>query len=150
ASVASVFVSRWDTALGSLGLGVAMAKRTYAVYSDLLESARWQRLAELGAKPQRLLWASTGVKDPSAPDTLYVTELAAPGTVNTMPEATLLAFGDHGRLDGSLEPDDWAGTEVDVDLIDLAERLQKEGAESFNRSWDELLDTIARKSKVAA
>ena len=150
ASVASVFVSRWDTAVGSIGLGVAMAKRTYGVYRDLLESARWRRLAELGARPQRLLWASTGVKDPGAPDTLYVTALAAPGTVNTMPEATLLAFADHGRLDGRLQPDDWAGTEVDVDLIELSERLQSEGAESFNRSWVELLETIARKSKAAA
>jgi transaldolase len=150
ASVASMFVSRWDSAVGQLGLGVAMSKRTYAVYRDLLGSPRWRLLADSGARPQRLLWASTGVKDPNAPDTLYVTQLAAPDTVNTMPEATLLAFADHGELTGTLEPDDWAGTEVDFDLIELSERLQKDGAESFIRSWIELLDTIAHTSKARA
>jgi transaldolase len=145
-SVASVFVSRWDTAVGSLGLGVEMSKRTYAAYRELLDSDRWQRLANEGAQPQRLLWASTGVKDPTAPDTLYVTELAAPFTVNTMPEATLLAFGDHGVVDGTLAADPAAGAEFDVDVDALALELQQQGAESFDKSWDELLHCIARKT----
>ena len=145
-SVASVFVSRWDTAVGSLGLGVAMSKRTYAAYREVLDSDRWQRLANEGARPQRLLWASTGVKDPDAPDTLYVTELAAPYTVNTMPESTLLAFGDHGVVDGTLEADPNAGSEFDVDVKALALQLQQQGAESFDKSWDELLHCIARKT----
>jgi transaldolase len=145
-SVASVFVSRWDTAVGSLGLGVAMSKRTYAAYRELLDSDRWQRLANEGAQPQRLLWASTGVKDPNAPDTLYVTKLAAPFTVNTMPEATLLAFGDHGVVDGTLEADATAGAEFDIDVDALALELQQQGAESFDKSWDELLHCIARKT----
>jgi transaldolase len=145
-SVASVFVSRWDTAAGAIGLGVAMSRRTYAAYREVLDSGRWQRLANEGAQAQRLLWASTGVKDPNAPDTLYVTELAAPFTVNTMPEATLLAFGDHGVVEGTLEPDANAGAEFDVDVDALALELQRQGAESFDKSWDELLQCIAGKT----
>jgi transaldolase len=149
-SVASVFVSRWDTAAGSLGLGVAMSQRTYAAYRNLLASDRWQRLANEGARPQRLLWASTGVKDPNAPDTLYVTALAAPFTVNTMPEQTLLAFADHGTADGTLTADATAGAEFDVDPDALAAELQKQGAESFDKSWDELLHCIGRKTDALA
>jgi transaldolase len=149
-SVASVFVSRWDTAVKSLGLGVAMSQRTYAAYRELLDSDRWQRLANEGAQPQRLLWASTGVKDPNASDTLYVTALAAPYTVDTMPEATLLAFADHGKVEGTLQPDPDAGAEFDVDADALAAELQKQGAESFDKSWDELLHCIARKTDALA
>jgi transaldolase len=149
-SVASVFVSRWDTAVKSLGLGVAMSQRTYAAYRELLDSDRWQRLANEGAQPQRLLWASTGVKDPNASDTLYVTALAAPYTVDTMPEATLLAFADHGKVEWTLQPDPDAGAEFDVDADALAAELQKQGAESFDKSWDELLHCIARKTDALA
>jgi len=149
-SVASVFVSRWDSAAGSLGLGVAMSQRTYAAYRALLDSDRWQRLANEGARPQRLLWASTGVKDPNAPDTLYVTQLAAPFTVNTMPEQTLLAFADHGTVEGALEPDVAAGAGFGIDTAALAAELQNQGAESFDRSWEELLHCIARKTDALA
>jgi transaldolase len=149
-SVASVFVSRWDTAVGSLGLGVAMSQRTYAAYRELLDSDRWQRLANEGARPQRLLWASTGVKDPNASDTLYVTALAAPFTVNTMPEATLLAFAGHGTVEGPLQPDANAGAGLDVDVDALAVKLQQQGAQSFDKSWDELLHCIARKTDALA
>jgi transaldolase len=160
-SVASVFVSRWDTAHESIDqpdelhntLGIAMARRTYAAYRELLDSDRWGRLANEGALPQRLLWASTGTKDPEASDVLYVRSLAAPLTVNTMPEKTLLAFGDHGDVDGLLRVDDTRGEAViarfaaaGVDLDALAHRLQVEAAEAFNRSWDELLENIEQKS----
>ena len=111
-SVASLFVSRWDVAVkdkvaGELRnrLGIAIARRTYKAYRELLASPRWQKLAGAGARPQRLLWASTGTKDPGAPDTLYVEALAAPDTINTIPDKTLLAFADHGTLDDRLEPD---------------------------------------------
>jgi transaldolase len=158
-SVASVFVSRWDGAVkGKVPaelenqLGIAACKRTYAAYRDLYASDRWQRLATEGARPQRLLWASTSVKDPSLPDTLYVTELAAPNTVNTMPEATLLAFGDHGEVDGLLPADGGDAeavlaefTKAGIDLEALAEQLQTDGAKSFDVAWDELLHCIARK-----
>jgi transaldolase len=149
-SVASVFVSRWDTAVKSLGLGVAMSQRTYAAYRELLDSDRWQRLANEGARPQRLLWASTGVKDPNASDTLYVTALAAPYTVDTMPEGTLLAFADHGTVEGALTADPNAGADFGVDVDALAVELQKQGAESFDKSWDELLHCIARKTDALA
>ena len=159
-SVASVFVSRWDTAVsgktpGSLDnqLGIAIAERTYAAYRSLLDSPRWQRLSNLGARPQRLLWASTGTKDPKASDTLYVKALAAPFTVNTMPEGTLKALADHGELGEVLRIDggdcekvlaQFAHNGVDIDA--LASRLQDEGAKSFVQSWNELMGVIGSKS----
>jgi transaldolase len=161
ASVASVFVSRWDTAHESTDrpaelhnqLGIAMAKRTYKAYRELLDSDRWQRLANEGARPQRLLWASTGTKDPAASDVLYVRALAAPFTVNTLPEKTLLAFGDHGEVDDFLPTDGgnaqdvigrFAAAGVDVDA--LAGRLQAEGADAFVASWDDLIENIGEKT----
>lgn len=162
ASVASVFVSRWDgavagkvpTALNNQ-LGIAMANRTYKAYRELLSSPRWQRAFNAGAKPQRLLWASTGTKDPTAPDTLYIKALAAPFTINTMPEATLLAFADHGQLGSSmaanggdretvLERFGKAGFNLDA----LAAQLQTAGARAFVQSWDKMLGVIASKSQV--
>ena len=160
-SVASVFVSRWDTAHESTEqpdelhnqLGIAMAKRAYKAYRDLLDSDRWKRLANEGARPQRLLWASTGTKDPQASDVLYVRALAAPLTVNTMPEKTLLAFGDHGMVEDFLPPDGGNAEQViarfaaaDVDVDALAARLQKEAADSFVKSWDELIENIGQKT----
>jgi transaldolase len=159
-SVASVFISRWDTAAagkvpGRLQnrLGIAIAKRTFKAYRDLLSSERWQRVYNLGARPQRLLWASTGTKDPKASDILYVKALAAPFTVNTMPEATLKAFGDHGELSGSLRADGGDAEEVlaqfakaGIDVDALAVQLQDEGAKSFVKSWDDLMSVIDVKS----
>src|SRR6266540_2950787 len=162
-SVASVFVSRWDTAHESTErpdelhnmLGIAMAKRTYAAYRGVLDSDRWKRLANEGAQPQRLLFASTGTKDPSASDVLYVRALAAPFTVNTMPEKTLLAFGDHGMVSEFLPAHGGNAEEVvarfvdaGVDVDALAARLQTEAAESFVKSWDELLENIGQKSNA--
>jgi len=159
-SVASVFVSRWDAAVSGKvppgltnQLGIAVANRTYKAYRDLLGSPRWQRAFNAGARPQRLLWASTGTKDPNASDVLYIKALAAPFTVNTMPEATLLALADHGELgsimsaDGGdcetvLEQFSQAGIKVEA----LAAQLQADGAKSFVKSWDELLGVIASKS----
>jgi transaldolase len=162
-SVASVFVSRWDVAVQGQPdelhnrLGIAIAKRTYRAYRELLDSPRWQRLANEGARAQRLLWASTGTKDPDASDVLYVRALAAPFTVNTMPENTLLAFGDHGEVteflpaDGGNAEETIAGfAEAGVDVDALALRLQKEGAESFDESWNQLLRCIAEKSEALA
>jgi transaldolase len=164
-SVASVFVSRWDTAPEAVDrpddlrnvLGIAQAKLTYAAYRDLLDSPRWGRLANEGARPQRLLWASTGTKDPKASDVLYVRALAAPFTVNTMPEKTLLAFGDHGEVTDFLPADGGDAAEVvarftadGVDVDALAERLQSEGAAAFVASWDELLGTIEQRSAALA
>jgi transaldolase len=161
-SVASVFVSRWDTAVagkvpaGLLNqLGIAAANRTYKAYRDLLASPRWQRVFNAGARPQRLLWASTGTKDPKAPDVLYIKALAAPFTVNTMPEATLLALADHGEL-GSIMAADGGDceavltqfTKAGVNIDALAAQLQIEGAKSFVKSWDELLAVIASKSSA--
>ena len=159
ASVASVFVSRWDTAVSGKvptelhnRLGVAIARRTYRSYLELLASPRFQRVANAGGRAQRLLWASTGTKDPTAPDTLYVTALAAPFTVNTMPEATLKAFGDHGELNGLLAPDGgdcerllaaFRAAEIDVD--DLARQLQSDGASVFVQSWNDVMTRIASK-----
>src|SRR6266542_1100770 len=160
-SVASVFVSRWDTAHEATEqpdklqnmLGIAMAKRTYKAYRQVLDSDRWKRLANEGARPQRLLWASTGTKDPEASDVLYVRALAAPLTVNTMPEKTLLAFGDHGMVDEFLPADGGNAEQVisrfvaaGVDDDALAARLQKEAADSFVKSWDELIENIGQKS----
>ncbi|MGA2229716.1 MAG: transaldolase [Tepidisphaeraceae bacterium] len=160
-SVASVFVSRWDTAVAGKApaslaneLGIAVAKRCYKAYRELLDSPRWQRVFNAGARPQRLLWASTGTKDPKASDVLYVRALAAPLTVNTMPEATLKAFADHGALAGSIPPDGGNSAEVldgftraGIDVAALAKQLQDEGAASFNKSWDELMAVIASRSK---
>ena len=161
-SVASVFISRWDTAVKDKvpadlrnELGIAIAKKTYKAYRTLLGSPRWQRVFNEGARPQRLLWASTGTKDPGASDVLYVRALAAPFTVNTMPEGTLKALADHGSSGGILTADGgdsekvlarFAAAGVDVDA--LATTLQDEGAKSFVASWIELMDVIA--SKTAA
>jgi transaldolase len=159
-SVASVFVSRWDSAVVGKApdslrgrLGIAIAKRTYAAYRSLLGSPRWQRIFNTGARPQRLLWASTGTKDPKASDILYVKALAAPFTVNTMPEGTLKALADHGDV-GPILPadggdceeviDQFAKAGIDVDA--LAAQLQQEGAKSFVNSWNELMDVITSKS----
>jgi transaldolase len=161
-SVASLFISRWDKAvMGKVpeelqnGLGIAIAKRTYKAYQDLLASPRWQKLARAGAKPQRLLWASTGTKDPKASDVLYIEALAAPRTINTMPEETLLAFSDHGKANDVLPVDGGDAEEilarfaqVGVDHAALAGELQREGAQSFDKSWNELMDSIASKNNA--
>jgi transaldolase len=136
-------------------LGIAIGQRTYKAYRSLLSSSRWQRAFNAGARPQRLLWASTGTKDPNASDVLYVIALAAPFTVNTMPEGTLKALADHGEL-GSVLPADGGDceevltrfAEVGIDLDALGEELQDEGARSFVRSWEELMAVI--NSKTAA
>ena len=159
-SVGSVFISRWDVAVKSRvpeglrnQLGIAIAKRTYKAYRALLGSPRWQRVFNAGARPQRLLWASTGTKDPGASDVLYVKALAAPFTVNTMPESTLKALADHGALGGILTPDGGDSEEVlarfasaGVDVDTLAGQLQDEGAKTFVSSWRELMNVIAAKS----
>jgi transaldolase len=163
-SVASLFMSRWDVAVADLvpaelknRLGIAIGKRAYAAYHELLGSERVQRLESEGARPQRLLWASTGTKDPEASDTHYVEGLASPNTVNTMPENTLLAFADHGELDGTLSPDGGDGeqelaefTAAGVDLDELAARLQKEGAEAFVSSWNDLIGSITSEAERLA
>jgi transaldolase len=161
-SVASLFVSRWDVAIigkvpGELAnrLGIAVAQRTYKAYLALLASRRFQRAANAGARVQRLLWASTGTKDPKASDTLYVKALAAPFTINTMPEATLKAFADHGEVGEVLAPDGGdcekvlasfvkAGINVDA----LAAQLQNDGAETFVKSWNDLITSVESKSAV--
>jgi len=159
-SVASVFISRWDAAvMGKVPdalrdqLGIAIAKRTYKAYRSLLASPRWQRVFNAGARPQRLLWASTGTKDPKASDVLYIKALAAPFTVNTMPEITLNALADHGELSTILSPHGGDCEEVlsqfakaGVDVMALAAQLQDEGAKSFVNSWNELMAVIASKS----
>ncbi len=159
-SVASIFISRWDVAVTGKApdslrdqLGIAVAKRAYKAYCDLLASARWQRALNFGARPQRLLWASTGTKDPKASDVLYVKGLAAPFTVNTMPDGTLKALADHGEVGAVLPADggdceevlaQFAKAGVDVDA--LAVQLQEEGAASFVKSWNELMSVIDSKS----
>ena len=163
-SVASLFVSRWDravmdkvpSALRNM-LGIAVSQQAYRAYRDVLDSDRFQRLANLGARAQRLLFASTGTKDKSASDTLYIAGLAAPNTVNTMPEDTLLAFADHGaapvalpRDDGGSEATLAAHVNAGIDLAALAEQLQSDGAKGFVKSWRELLAAIDAKSKVLA
>jgi len=159
-SVASLFVSRWDSAVmgkvpNSLRdqLGIAIAMRTYKAYRRLLDSPRWQRVFNAGARPQRLLWASTGTKDPKASDVLYVKALAAPFTVNTMPESTLKALADHGELGTILPPDGGNCEEVlahfaeaGIDVDALAAKLQDEGAKSFVKSWNDLMAVIMSKS----
>src|SRR3989440_603143 len=159
-SVASVFVSRWDSAVASKAtealrnrLGIAVAMRTYQAYRTLLDSPRWQRVFNAGARPQRLLWASTGTKDPKASDILYVKALAAPFTVNTMPEATLKALAEHTEL-GSILPAGGGDCEevlaqfakAGIDIYALAAQLQDEGAKSFVKSWNELMGVITSKS----
>jgi transaldolase len=159
-SVASVFVSRWDSAVtgkvpDSLReqLGIAIAMRTYKAYRELLASSRWQRAFNAGARPQRLLWASTGTKDPKASDVLYIKALAAPFTVNTMPEGTLKALADHGEL-GTILPADGGDCEkvlaqfakAGINVDALAAQLQDEGAKSFVKSWSELMAVISSKS----
>ena len=161
-SVASMFISRWDAAVAgdvpealNNRLGIAIAGRIYRAYADLLSNPRWQRAYNAGARPQRLLWASTGTKDPKASDTLYVRALAAPFTVNTMPEATLKALADHGEIGPILAPDGGDCEEVlhhftkaGVNVHRLAARLQDEGAKSFVKSWNELISVIASKSEA--
>jgi transaldolase len=157
ASVASIFMSRWDVAVADEvsddlrnRLGIAVGGRAYVAYRELLESDRWLRLMNEGARPQRLLWASTGTKDPNASDTLYIEAFASPFTVNTMPEPTLLAFADHGEV-GDLMPAGGGNSEqllkefgeAGIDVAALADRLQSEGKESFNKSWEELLKSIS-------
>jgi transaldolase len=162
ASVASLFISRWDVAVSDKvpadltnRLGIAIAQRAYKAYQELLASTRFQRALNAGARAQRLLWASTGTKDPRASDILYVKALAAPFTVNTMPEGTLKAFGDHGELAGTLDRDGgdservlaaFAAAGIDVDA--LAVQLQDEGATSFVQSWKDLMGCI--EVKIAA
>ena len=161
-SVASLFISRWDKATIDRvpdsdrdRLGIAIGQQTYKAYRDLLESDRWQRLANSGAHVQRLLFASTGTKDPKASDVLYIGALAAPNTINTMPGETLLAFAEHGRV-GDVIPRDGADCEkvlaefrgVGIDVARLGESLQIEGAKSFDDSWQDLLKSIEGKSKA--
>jgi transaldolase len=161
-SVASVFISRWDVAVtGKVPdalynqLGIAIAKRTYKAYRDLMNSPRWQRVFNAGARPQRLLLASTGTKDPKASDILYIRALAAPFTVNTMPEGTLKAFTDHGEI-GEVMSADGGDCEAvlsqfakaGIDVNTLAAQLQDEGAKAFVKSWNELMGVIASKSDV--
>jgi transaldolase len=163
-SVASVFISRWDAAVKDRvpeplrnQLGIAIAKRTYKAYRALLGSPRWQRVFNAGARPQRLLWASTGTKDPGASDVLYIKSLAAPFTVNTMPEGTLKALADHGAIGEMLPADGGDGEEVlaqfagaGIDVDALASQLQDEGAKSFVSSWHELMGVIVGKSAALA
>ncbi|MEO8835175.1 MAG: transaldolase [Caldimonas sp.] len=163
-SVASLFVSRWDVAVKDEvppeqrnRLGLAISRRTYKAYRELLASPRWTKLAQAGAHPQRLLWASTGTKDPAASDTLYVEALAAPDTVDTIPDKTLLAFADHGKIGAGMAPDGGDAEAViaefgklGIDDAALAARLQKEGGDSFAKSWKSLLAGIADKSAQLA
>jgi transaldolase len=161
-SVASVFVSRWDAAVAPNvpaplhnQLGIAIAKRTYKAACELISSARARRIYNEGGRPQRLLWASTGTKDPAASDILYVKALAAPLTVNTMPESTVNALADHGEIGEMLSADggdseqmisQFARAGVDVDA--LAATLQDQGAKSFVKSWNELMSVISAKTEV--
>jgi transaldolase len=158
-SVASVFISRWDVAVAKKvpdalrsKLGIAIAGRIYQEYQTFLKSARWQRAYNFGARAQRLLWASTGTKDPKDPDTLYISALAAPFTVNTMPEGTLKAFGDHGNVKEAMSSDPSAAeaaikqfSDAGIDVDALGQELQDEGAKSFVKSWTDLMDVISEK-----
>lgn len=163
-SVASIFMSRWDVAVAEQvpaelvnRLAIAIGGRAYRAYRELLDSDRWMRLANHGARAQRLLWASTGTKDPNASDTLYIEAFASPFTVDTMPDKTLEAFAEHGEIADLMDP---AGgnseqvlkefEEAGIDLAALAQRLQDEGKESFDKSWRELLKTIGEKRGVTA
>jgi len=158
-SVASVFVSRWDRAVSDSvppelknRLGIAIAMRTYRAHCELLETKRWRDLAAAGARKQRMLWASTGVKDPKAPADLYVSAFAAPETIDTMPEKTLLAFASGGKIGGVMPRDGGDAEDVlrrfaeaGVDVDALATKLQADGAQSFVKSWTELMKRIAQK-----
>ncbi len=158
-SVASLFISRWDVAVKDRvpdalrnRLGIAIAKRTYEAYREMLASSRWQRLADVGTHPQRLLWASTGTKDPDASDVLYIEALAAPDTINTMPEKTLLALADHGHIEDTLTESGSdaetmlrAFTAADIDDVELAAQLQQDGTRAFADSWHDLMQCIAAK-----
>jgi transaldolase len=164
ASVASLFISRWDVAVADdvpdelrNRLGIAVGKHAYRAYRELLDSDRWQRLEDNGARPQRLLFASTGTKDPDASDVLYVEAFAAPNTINTMPDKTLLAFADHGEVGDPIPADGGDAHEVlgafqsaGFDTDELASRLQLEGAEAFNKSWNDLLESIESESRRLA
>jgi len=163
-SVASVFVSRWDRAVADKvpkdlvnRLGIAIMQRTYRAHCELIAGKRWRDLEAKGARKQRMLWASTGTKDPSAPADLYVSALAAPETIDTMPEKTLLSFAEKGRISGVMSPDGgdcesvlakFAAAGIDVEALAL--RLQQEGAASFVKSWAELMKRIADKSAALA
>ncbi len=161
-SVASIFISRWDVAVAgkvpgelNMQLGIAKARRIYKAYHELLGTPHWQRAYNHGARPQRLLWVSTGTKDPKASDVLYIEALAAPFTVNTMPEATLKAFADHGRVGHPLPADGGDCEQVlarfakaGIDLDALAAQLQTEGANAFTKSWNDLMDVIASKTEA--
>jgi transaldolase len=163
-SVASVFMSRWDSAVNDSvpddlrdRLALAVGLKTYAAYRELMSSDRWQRLANSGARIQRLLWASTSTKDPDAPDTLYVHGLAAPLTVNTMPNATLEAFYDHGEVGDPMPADGGdadqsltAFAHAGVDVAALAAKLQSDGASSFVSAWQDLLARIETQAKAVA
>ena len=164
ASVASLFVSRWDKAVADKvppelrnRLGIAIGGRTYRAYRELLASPRWEKLAAAGARPQRLLWASTGTKDPKASDTLYIEALAAADTIDTMPEKTLRAFAEHGELKSVMAEDGgdaeavlakFAKAGIDTDALAL--QLQRDGAQAFAKSWEELMTRIADKSDALA
>jgi len=159
-SVASLFVSRWDVSVNKKvpealhnRIGIAIAKRTYKAHRELLSSDRWLRLDNFGARAQRLLWASTGTKDPKASDVLYIGSLAAPHTVNTMPETALTAFADHGKVGqmlsksgGNSEKELAEFVRAGIDLDETAEQLQREGAEAFVQSWDDLMSRIEEKT----
>ncbi|MGH8230777.1 MAG: transaldolase [Steroidobacteraceae bacterium] len=163
-SVASIFVSRWDTAVQDKvpaalrnRLGIAVAARSYRAYRELLQSERMRKLRSVGAAPQRLLWASTGTKDPRASDTLYIEALAAPDTINTMPEGTLRAFADHGRVGTPMATDGGDAEQLlgefarcGIEQAAIAEQLQCEGARSFTKSWKDLLDCLSAKSAQLA
>ena len=163
-SVASLFISRWDKASADQlpaelhnRLGIAVGQQTYRAYRELLASDRWKKLAAAGARPQLLLWASTGTKDPAAPDTLYIEALAAPDTINTVPEKTLHAFADHGKVHGAMAEDGGdsaetlrAITAAGVDIEALAGKLQRDGAEAFVKSWHQLMQRIADKAQALA
>jgi transaldolase len=163
-SVASLFVSRWDRAVADKvpaelvnRLGIAIAGRIYHAHCDLLKSRRWRDLAAAGAQKQRMLWASTGVKDPKAPQTLYVEALAAPDTIDTMPEKTLLTYAKEGKVGAAMAPDGVEAEKVlarftaaGIDLDALAKQLQLEGAQSFVKSWKELMQSLIDKSKALA
>jgi len=162
ASVASLFVSRWDKAVAGKvpaeltnKLGIAIGMRSYKAYRDLLASPRWQKLAAAGARPQRLLFASTGTKDPKASDVLYIEGLVAPDTINTMPEETLKDFAEHGKVGQSLPVDGGNAeavlaqfTKAGVDLDQVAATLQKEGAQAFDKSWSELMAVLTAKGEA--
>lgn len=163
-SVASLFISRWDVAIADKvpaelkdRLGIAIGQRTYKAYCELRGTPRWKKIVAAGVHPQRLLWASTGTKDPKASDTLYVEALAAPDTINTIPDKTLLAFADHGKLRGTMPMDGGDCEQViaqfnaaGIDDAALAGRLQREGADAFVKSWNDLLGRIAQKSAAVA